>query len=660
MEAPEDPTSADQLLTILKFFAKDEKCNGGAPERKHVASVVKRLFERDYDVQVVANTNGRLCDHYPAEILVLESHKDSEHLANNVDELRSLFSSDSRFARCRMRFVVPVILVGNMNICRSATLSRAPEILYRQSYTSAVTAIYGDSSAESLSSSQIGGKATNVEDSVYLATAAVDEVDGPNPLSNGTKKPKDSGSTVAKCRAADLALLKHLGVNFICDLMIEHRKFKYGLYVTSSEKADTEDRYKEFGIAAMPYPGVEWFNSMREQQYNPRKIFFNWQHREVSVALGLPASCSNLSVSWKYYKTWDLVSLTQNYLRVLINHISGQGDTGSDGLLVHCVSGWDRTPLFISLLRLSLWADGVIHQSLSAQEMLYLTVGYDWLLFGHMLPTRLNKGEEIFLFCFDFLQFITGDEFAFKSQTPASPSNLSEEEAMLKTPVVDARSPPIPVATGAGEVENSDVDVASLLTQDESAWEDVPSLASGDHVLLSDSDGGADSSGSRRDSVDTPHAASAPIAVPALTVDKPPSESPAASVDSWQLVEESSSLRSTLAQALLESGGSNGSKPTPPPLNLDLPSLDDGDNSDKSYPCTCHVEGLPCRAPSHTPPTDVSLRAKRLHQVRALFIPLYRQAVPTTGSHDGWMSWVTSTLMPSSWAGTGGAPPKRS
>ena len=26
------------------------------------------------------------------------------------------------------------------------------------------------------------------------------------------------------------------------------------------------------------------------------------------------------------------------------------------GVLVHCISGWDRTPLFISLIRLSLWA----------------------------------------------------------------------------------------------------------------------------------------------------------------------------------------------------------------------------------------------------------------------------------------------------------------
>ena len=31
-------------------------------------------------------------------------------------------------------------------------------------------------------------------------------------------------------------------------------------------------------------------------------------------------------------------------------------DTGEGGLLIHCISGWDRTPLFISLLRMSLWA----------------------------------------------------------------------------------------------------------------------------------------------------------------------------------------------------------------------------------------------------------------------------------------------------------------
>jgi len=56
---------------------------------------------------------------------------------------------------------------------------------------------------------------------------------------------------------------------------------------------------------------------------------------------------------------------------------------GDGGILVHCISGWDRTPLFVSLLRLSLWAEGAIHQSLSALEILYLTIAYDWFLFGY-------------------------------------------------------------------------------------------------------------------------------------------------------------------------------------------------------------------------------------------------------------------------------------
>lgn len=47
--------------------------------------------------------------------------------------------------------------------------------------------------------------------------------------------------------------------------------------------------------------------------------------------------------------------------------------------------------------------DGLVHQSLSAEEILYLTVGYDWCLFGHLVRDRLARGEEIFLFAFHFL-----------------------------------------------------------------------------------------------------------------------------------------------------------------------------------------------------------------------------------------------------------------
>jgi len=45
--------------------------------------------------------------------------------------------------------------------------------------------------------------------------------------------------------------------------------------------------------------------------------------------------------------------------------------------------GWDRTPLFISLLRISLWADGEVHASLDAHEILYLTIAYDWFGFRY-------------------------------------------------------------------------------------------------------------------------------------------------------------------------------------------------------------------------------------------------------------------------------------
>ncbi len=45
-----------------------------------------------------------------------------------------------------------------------------------------------------------------------------------------------------------------------------------------------------------------------------------------------------------------------------------------------------------------------MHQSLSAQQIVYLTIAYDWFLFGHWLCDRIERKEEIFFFCFDFLK----------------------------------------------------------------------------------------------------------------------------------------------------------------------------------------------------------------------------------------------------------------
>lgn len=65
---------------------------------------------------------------------------------------------------------------------------------------------------------------------------------------------------------------------------------------------------------------------------------------------------------------------------------------------------------------MSLWADGVIHTSLNAYQILYFTIAYDWLLFGHDLQDRLSKGEEIFFFCFFFLKHIQDEEFSVNSR----------------------------------------------------------------------------------------------------------------------------------------------------------------------------------------------------------------------------------------------------
>ena len=43
--------------------------------------------------------------------------------------------------------------------------------------------------------------------------------------------------------------------------------------------------------------------------------------------------------------------ITQVLSETIVCFLIGEG-----GILIHCISGWDRTPLFISLLRLSLWA----------------------------------------------------------------------------------------------------------------------------------------------------------------------------------------------------------------------------------------------------------------------------------------------------------------
>lgn len=98
----------------------------------------------------------------------------------------------------------------------------------------------------------------------------------------------------------------------------------------------------------------------------------------VDTELALPEELRNiLPATTDNYQNWDLVEITQNYFRMLLHYllecnkylldieilvlkVSFVFLIGDGGILIHCISGWDRTPLFISLLRLSLWAVRVI------------------------------------------------------------------------------------------------------------------------------------------------------------------------------------------------------------------------------------------------------------------------------------------------------------
>ncbi|KAM5148702.1 phosphatidylinositol-3,5-bisphosphate 3-phosphatase MTMR14 isoform 2-T2 [Mantella aurantiaca] len=388
-----------------QFRAKDA---GARVER--IEKRCLELFGKDYFYSLIQNPNGDLCSHYPRQIVFLEyeSTEDDKNMFEStmkVGKLQDLINR-SKMARCRGRFVCPVILYKGKHICRSATLAGWGELYGKTGFN-------------------------------YIFSGGSDDACADPEVADGDSAAKYGDSQFDKVRGHDIKLLRYLSVQYICDLMVENKKVKFGLNVTSSEKVDKAQRYADFTLLSVPYPGCEFFKDYKDRDYVAEGLVFNWKQDYVDAPLSIPPCLTrNLNIDWREYQSWDLVKQTQNYLRLLIHIINGDD---SSGLLVHCISGWDRTPLFVSLLRLSLWADGMVHSSLEPAEILYLTIAYDWFLFGHMLVDRLSKGEEIFFFCFNFLKHITSDEYSSsgrksrrKSSQPRDPGSLAEDFCALK------------------------------------------------------------------------------------------------------------------------------------------------------------------------------------------------------------------------------------
>ncbi|XP_023172524.2 myotubularin-related protein 14 [Drosophila hydei] len=326
----------------------------------------------------------------------------------DIQRIRELVTM-AKYARCRQRFAVPVIMYRGKYICRSATLSVMPETYGRKVVDYAYDCLSGNYAAP------------NGEENEADTT---DES-----LINHINDQAQSQFSYDEVIKSDIQLLNTLNVSTIVDLMVENRKIKYFMAVSSSEKADPNKHYKSFNLLSLPYPGCEFFKKFRDNNYMAKNLHYNWKQSFNDANINIPnlGPAADIDIIWPEYRDWDLVTITQNYLRATLKYI--QED--NSGLLIHCISGWDRTPLFVSLVRLSLWADGLIHQSLNALQMAYFTLAYDWYLFGHQLPDRLKRGEDIMFFCFHVLKFITDEEFSIVEHRKRTKTSSSSGSSVI-------------------------------------------------------------------------------------------------------------------------------------------------------------------------------------------------------------------------------------
>lgn len=554
---------AEDIHKLLEHSVKNaHKVKDGDLEGEFIMERCLLLLTKDYKYSVITNFNGELCGHYPSKIVLLEYQMSvADKKTNQNEEVQSFYDTgklrelikQARYARCRSRFAVPVILYEGKHICRSATLASGAEM-------------YGRSGLDFLFS----GPGTDPLPSMSMSES---------PLMTSTQTdPQMSASTSTepqmfdRFRGQDIKLLKHINVSYICDLMVEKKKVKFGMNITSSEKVDKENRYADFSIISIPYPGCEFFKEWKDNSYLAETMTFDWSQNFVDAILDIPDNplLSQLGIDWKRYRNWDIIQLTQNYLKLFL-HILREGDTG---ILVHCISGWDRTPMFISLLRLSLWADGVAHATLSPAEILYLTLAYDWYLFGHNLPDRVNKGEEILFFCFSFLRYISSDEFSVNKGGPRKVSR-TDSECNIDGVLLDADQRRLSYRgsntsiSSIGSVDNGPI-VFNTPEEDK-----TPTANGSPGVMLSNqvkysNPSTSSASSSSRNPPESPiqfqfnHYSTSPVMVPGNVCNRTndPQRTGSPACGSWQVISSSGSLRGFVSStdSLHSAGSSNSSK----------------------------------------------------------------------------------------------------
>ncbi|KAF0035457.1 hypothetical protein F2P81_013215 [Scophthalmus maximus] len=324
---------SEEIADLIDLFSKTQyRAREVTPRVEGIEKRCLELFARDYKYSVIHNPNGEVCGHYPRQIVFLEyecTDVESERFESTVQisKLQDLVNR-SKLARCRGRFVCPVILYNGKG-------SEFLECTHPECLCSA------------------GGS-----DDTWTESEEVPEDD--SAVRNGDSQLFD------KVRGHDIKLLRYLSVRYICDLMVENKKVKFGLNVTSSEKADKAQRYADFTLLSVPYPGCEFFKDYKDRDYTAEGLVFNWNQDYVDAPLTIPVCFTqNLNIDWTQYQ------------------------------------------------------DGAVHASLEPAEILYLTISYDWFLFG-----RKNSH-------FKDSDFTVEDLCQLKSKDRGSVTSLSSEFSLI-------------------------------------------------------------------------------------------------------------------------------------------------------------------------------------------------------------------------------------
>lgn len=183
--------------------------------------------------------------YYPRRILLPTVEKSSSSTTSKIQpnlDIRELFVR-SRIARCRSRFVVPVILFdGKVRIFSALILKVTFDLFLQYICRSSTVASWGEvysrSGVDRFLDTPTRTSTAFVADTPMNSSTATTDLDGPPnsaiagaaaAAASNNEAPQQQQNIFDKLRGADIDLLKILDVSSIVNLMVEKRKTMFGV-----------------------------------------------------------------------------------------------------------------------------------------------------------------------------------------------------------------------------------------------------------------------------------------------------------------------------------------------------------------------------------------------------------------------------------------------